>query len=69
MENYLMELMNRTLKTKDDGESQYFEHVLTFFSIAIQMKSKKILIIISSFRYIDINLLFMLIIHHNKIIL
>ena len=43
MENYLMELMNRTLKTKDDGESQYIEHVLTFFSIAIQMKSKKIL--------------------------
>jgi predicted O-methyltransferase YrrM len=43
MENYLIELMNRTLKTKDDGESQYFEHVLTFFSIALQMKSKKIL--------------------------
>ena len=43
MENYLMELMNRTLKTKNDGESQYFEHVLTFFSIALQMKSKKIL--------------------------
>jgi predicted O-methyltransferase YrrM len=43
MENYLIELMNRTLKTKDDGESQYFEHVLTFFSIALQTKSKKIL--------------------------
>lgn len=43
MENYLMELMNRTLKTKDDGETQYFEHVLTFFSIALQMKTKKIL--------------------------
>ena len=43
MENYLMELMNRTLKIKDDGESQYFEHVLTFFSIALQTKSKKIL--------------------------
>ena len=43
MENYLMELMNRTLKTKNDGETQYFEHVLTFFSIALQMKSKKIL--------------------------
>ena len=43
MENYLMELMNRTLKTKDDGETQYFEHVLTFFSISLQMKSKKIL--------------------------
>ena len=41
MENYLIELMNRTLKTKDDGESQYFENVLTFFSIALQMKSKK----------------------------
>jgi len=38
-----MELMNRTLKIKDDGESQYFEHVLTFFSIALQTKSKKIL--------------------------
>jgi predicted O-methyltransferase YrrM len=43
MENYLMELMNRTLKTKNDGETQYFEHVLTFFSIALQMKTKKIL--------------------------
>jgi len=43
MENYLMELMNRTLKTKNDGETQYFEHVLTFFSISLQMKSKKIL--------------------------
>ena len=38
-----MELMNRTLKTKNDGETQYFEHVLTFFSIALQMKTKKIL--------------------------
>jgi predicted O-methyltransferase YrrM len=43
MENYLMELMNRTLKTKNDGGLQYFEHVLTFFSIALQMKTKKIL--------------------------
>jgi predicted O-methyltransferase YrrM len=43
MENYLIELMNRTLKTKEDGELQYFEHVLTFFSIALQMKTKKIL--------------------------
>lgn len=43
MENYLMELMNRTLKTKNDGGAQYFEHVLTFFSIALQMKTKKIL--------------------------
>ena len=43
MENYLMELMNRTLKTKNDGGEQYFEHVLTFFSIALQMKTKKIL--------------------------
>ena len=43
MEKYLMELMNRTLKTKNDGETQYFEHVLTFFSIALQMKTKKIL--------------------------
>ena len=38
-----MELMNRTLKTKNDGGLQYFEHVLTFFSIALQMKTKKIL--------------------------
>ena len=38
-----MELMNRTLKTKNDGGEQYFEHVLTFFSIALQMKTKKIL--------------------------
>jgi predicted O-methyltransferase YrrM len=43
MENYLIELMNRTLKTKDDGGTQYFEHVLTFFSIALQMNAKKIL--------------------------
>ena len=43
MENYLIELMNRTLKTKNDGGLQYFEHVLTFFSIALQMKTKKIL--------------------------
>lgn len=43
IENYLIELMNRTLKTKDDGGLQYFEHVLTFFSIALQMKTKKIL--------------------------
>ena len=43
MENYLIELMNRTLKTKEDGELQYFEHVLTFFSIALQMTTKKIL--------------------------
>ena len=43
MENYLLELMNRTLKTKNDGGIQYFEHVLTFFSIALQMKTKKIL--------------------------
>jgi len=43
MENYLMELMNRTLKTKNDEGLQYFEHVLTFFSIALQMKTKKIL--------------------------
>ena len=43
MEDYLLELMNRTLKTKDDGGTQYFEHVLTFFSIALQMKTKKIL--------------------------
>ena len=43
MENYLIELMNRTLMTKDDGGEQYFEHVLTFFSIALQMKTKKIL--------------------------
>lgn len=35
--------MNRTLMTKDDGGEQYFEHVLTFFSIALQMKTKKIL--------------------------
>ena len=43
MENYLIELMNRTLKTKDDGGEKYFEHVLTFFSVALQMKTKKIL--------------------------
>jgi predicted O-methyltransferase YrrM len=43
IENYLIELMNRTLKTKNDGELKYFEHVLTFFSIALQMKTKKIL--------------------------
>jgi len=43
IENYLIELMNRTLKTKNDGGTQYFEHVLTFFSIALQMKTKKIL--------------------------
>ena len=43
IENYLIELMNRTLKTKNDGGLQYFEHVLTFFSIALQMKTKKIL--------------------------
>ena len=43
IENYLIELMNRTLKTKEDGGIQYFEHVLTFFSIALQMKTKKIL--------------------------
>ncbi len=35
--------MNRTLKKFDDGETQNFEHVLTFFSIALQMKTKKIL--------------------------
>ena len=43
MEKYLLELMNRTLKTVDDGETQHFEHVLTFFSIALQMNAKKIL--------------------------
>jgi len=43
MEKYLIELMNRTLKTVNDGETQHFEHVLTFFSIALQMKTKKIL--------------------------
>ena len=43
MEKYLVELMNRTLKTVNDGETQHFEHVLTFFSIALQMKTKKIL--------------------------
>lgn len=43
MENYLIEMMNRTLGTKDDGGVLYFEHVLTFFSLALQIKAKKIL--------------------------
>lgn len=43
MENYLIELMNRTLMTKDDEGVLYFEHVLTFFSLALQIKAKKIL--------------------------
>lgn len=43
MENYLIELMNRTLMTKNDGGINYFEHVFTFFSIALQIKAKKIL--------------------------
>ena len=43
MEDYLLELMNRTLRTKEDGGNTNFEHVLTFFSIALQMKTKKIL--------------------------
>lgn len=43
MENHLLEMVNRTLRTKNDGGNTYFEHVLTFFSIALQMKTKKIL--------------------------
>ncbi len=43
MKDYLQELLNRTLKVKDDGEILYFEHVLTFFSIALQIKAKEIL--------------------------
>jgi len=43
LEQLLVEMMNRTLKTVNDGGSQYFEHVMTFFSIAIQMNAKKIL--------------------------
>lgn len=43
MENYLVEMMNRTLMTKNDGGINYFEHVLTFFSLALQIKAKKIL--------------------------
>lgn len=43
MENYLTELVNRTLKTKDDEGTKHFEHVMTFFSIALQINAKKIL--------------------------
>ena len=43
MKDYLQELLDRSLKIKDDGEILHFEHVLTFFSLAIQTKSKKIL--------------------------
>lgn len=50
MKNYLEELVNRTLKidTKtgrpsNDGETTHFEHIMTFFAIALQMNAKKIL--------------------------
>lgn len=50
MTNYLLELVNRTLgidsKTglaSDDGGTTHFEHVMTFFSVALQMKATKIL--------------------------
>lgn len=43
IQKHLLEMMCRTLKTIDDGEQQYFDHVLTFFSIALQMKTRKIL--------------------------
>lgn len=43
MEQHLLEMMNRTLKTIDDGGQRHFEHVLTFFSIALQIRAKNIL--------------------------
>lgn len=41
--NYLQELVNRTLELKYDGGTNNFPHVLVFFSIALQNKSKRIL--------------------------
>jgi len=43
MIEHLKELVDRTLKTKNDGGLRYFEHVLTFFSIALQIRAKNIL--------------------------
>jgi len=43
MIDHLQELYNRTIRTNDDGGLRYFEHVLTFFSIALQIEAKNIL--------------------------
>jgi predicted O-methyltransferase YrrM len=41
--NYLQELLNRTLIKNFDAGTNNFEHVLTFFSIALQIRAKNIL--------------------------
>jgi len=50
MNQHLQELVNRTLqidtntgKPSNDGGTTHFEHVMTFFALALQMNAKKIL--------------------------